>query len=171
MENEKKPPVIVGPDAGETLSVAGGTYRILVSGAQTNGAFAVIEMLVPPGGGPGPHAHAQIDESFFVVSGEIEVRSEYGTHTAVTGSFIHIPKGGVVHGFKNKSPENAHLLCTVVPAGLEAFFKEIGQPVISGEFLPPPAMDQEAAARIGKIAEKYGQVLYPPDYLQANRPS
>ena len=36
---------------GETLGVAGGNYRIILSGDQTNHAYAVIEMLVPPGGG------------------------------------------------------------------------------------------------------------------------
>lgn len=35
---------------GETLGVAGGNYRIILSGDQTNHAYAVIEMLVPPGG-------------------------------------------------------------------------------------------------------------------------
>jgi len=32
----------------------------------------------------------------------------------------------------------AQLLCTVVPAGLEAFFEEIGESVAACEFLPPP---------------------------------
>jgi hypothetical protein len=42
------------PQAGPSLSVVGDTYRIVTSGAQTGGAYAIIDMLVPPGGGPGP---------------------------------------------------------------------------------------------------------------------
>ena len=34
------------------ISVAGGTYTILVSGEQTGGRYSLIDMLVPPGGGP-----------------------------------------------------------------------------------------------------------------------
>src|SRR3984893_9444090 len=39
------------------ISVAGGTYTILVSGEQTGGRYSLIDMLVPPGGGPPPHRH------------------------------------------------------------------------------------------------------------------
>ncbi len=59
----------------------------------------------------------------------------------------------------------AHLLCIVVPSGLEEFFIEIGRPVAIGEFLPPPTMDEEAMKKILPIVEKYGQKLFPPDYL------
>jgi hypothetical protein len=59
----------------------------------------------------------------------------------------------------------ANLLCMVVPAGLEGFFREIGQPVAVGTFLPPPVMDEEAMKKILPLVEKYGQKLFPPDYL------
>jgi len=165
MRYDNKQPIKVGPEDGMTISVVGDTYRILISGPQTGGAFACIDMIVPPGGGPGPHAHPDFEESFYVVEGEVEVNSESGRYIATKGSFISIPKGGVVHGFKNKSETNAHLLCTVVPAGLEDFFAEIGQPVKFGELIPPPHFDEETIKRIENIAEKYGQKVFPPDYL------
>jgi len=165
MENQKKQPLNVGPEDGVTISVVGDTYRILISGEQTGGAFACIDMIVPPGGGPGPHAHPDFEESFYVVEGEVEVKSEFGMYTATKGSFINIPKGGVVHGFKNKSEQNAHLLCTVVPSGLEKFFVEIGEPVKFGELLPHPHFDEATIKKLQTIAEKYGQKVFPPDYL------
>ncbi|PST84950.1 cupin domain-containing protein [Pedobacter yulinensis] len=165
MENQKRMPVTLGPQAGHSLSVVGDTYRILVGGKETGGAFAAIDMLIPPGGGPGPHAHPDFEESFFVVDGEIEVRSEAGTYVAQKGSFVNIPKGGLIHSFKNKTGHNAHLLCTVVPAGLELFFEEIGKPVAPGEFLPLPEIDDEAARKLQEIAQRHGQRVYPPDAL------
>lgn len=45
-------------------------------------------------------------------------------------------------------------------------FIEIGKPVADGEFLPPPPMDAEAQKKMQAIAEKYGQKVYPPDYLE-----
>jgi quercetin dioxygenase-like cupin family protein len=165
MEQSKTPPDAVGPQDGESISVVGDTYRILITGEQTGGDFATIDMLIPPGGGPGPHAHPDFHESFYVVDGEIEVKSEAGTYVAKKGAFVHIPKGGIVHCFKNKTDQTAHLLCIVVPAGLEAFFREIGRPVAVGSFLPPPPMDEEALKKLLPIVGKYGQKLYPPDYL------
>ncbi|MES2456115.1 MAG: cupin domain-containing protein [Bacteroidota bacterium] len=165
MENLKQMPIVVDPGGGEILAVAGGNYRVLVSGKQTNGAFSTIEMLVPPGNGPGPHSHANFYESFYIVDGEVKVQSEAGSYTAKSGAYVVIPKGGVVHYFKNVSDKPARLLCTVVPAGLEAFFEEIGEPAAAGQFLPPKPMNPEAIQKITAIAEKHGQQIYPPDFL------
>lgn len=150
---------------GEFISVVGDTYRIITSGKQSGGEFAVIDMQVPPGGGPPPHAHASFHESFYVVDGEVEFKSEAGKYIAKKGDLVHIPKGGAVHSFKNISNSMAHLLCTVVPAGLDEFFLEIGTPIKEGEFLPSPHMDEEGIKRVIKIAEKYGQEIYSPDYF------
>ena len=70
-----------------------------------------------------------------------------------------------MHRFKNLTQTTAHLLCVVVPAGLENFFQEIGKPVAPGEFLPVPQMGPEEQQRLQSIAEKHGQQIFPPDYL------
>jgi quercetin dioxygenase-like cupin family protein len=165
MENEKQMPIVVDPKGGEILAVAGGNYRVLISGKQTNGAFSTIEMLVPPQNGPGPHSHANFYESFYIVDGEVEVHSEAGSYIAKKGAFVVIPEGGVVHYFKNISDKLAQLLCTVVPAGLEEFFEEIGRPVAAGEFLPPTPMNAEAIEKLTALAHKHGQEIYPPNFL------
>lgn len=165
MENVKKPLIIVKAQEGTALSVVGDSYRIIMSGEQTGGAFATIDMLIPPGGGPGPHSHAGFQESFYVIDGEIEFKSEASTYIATTGTFVSIPKGGIIHGFKNKTDATVHLLCTVIPSGLEEMFIEMGKVVPFGEFLPPPTMDPEMQKKMESIAEKHGTKVYPPDYL------
>jgi quercetin dioxygenase-like cupin family protein len=165
MENIKAAPVTIGSDKGTSVSVVGDTYRILITGEQTAHVYAAIDMLIPPNGGPGPHAHAGFQESFYVIEGEIEVKSEVSTYTAKKGSFVNIPTGGIVHCFKNKTKETAHLLCFVAPSGLEEFFIEIGKPVLPGNFLPPPQLNAEGIKKLEIIAEKYGQKIFPPDYL------
>ncbi|WP_221392479.1 cupin domain-containing protein [Dyadobacter sp. NIV53] len=157
--------ITVDKEDGQSISVAGNNYRIIISGKQTGDSYAVIDMIVPPGGGPGPHAHKNIQEMFYVVKGEVEFKREGGSYQAKEGDFVNIPLGGAVHSFKNKSKENAHLLCTVVPAGLDAFFEEIGKPIEAGTFLPPTVMSQEELDKVKSLAEKYGQQLFPPDFL------
>ncbi|NML63616.1 cupin domain-containing protein [Hymenobacter sp. RP-2-7] len=153
------------PQTGPTLSVVGDTYTILAGSEQTAGAYAIIDMLVPPGGGPGPHAHADIQESFYVIDGEVVVRSETQTYTARKGALIEIPKGGAVHSFHNESQQLAHLLCLVVPAGLDQFFREVGQPVQPGQFLPAQHTSPEQLRQLQAAAARYGQEVFPPDYL------
>ena len=157
MENNKPAPITVGEHDKESLSIAGGSYRILVSGEETGNAFATIEMTVPPGGGPGPHAHPDIQETFYVLEGEVEVTSEAGSYTAKKGAYIVIPKGGIIHKFKNKTSEMARLLCTVVPSGLEEMFMAMGK-------LPPP-VGEEGMIKMTALAKEFGQTLYPPDIL------
>lgn len=101
---------------GEQLSIAGGNYRILISGEETGNRFAVIEMLVPAGAGPAPHAHPDIQETFYVAEGEVEFRTEAGKQLAASGAYINIPLNGGVHSFKNISDLPARLVCTVTPA-------------------------------------------------------
>lgn len=165
MENSKPAPITVGPQEGQSISVIGDNYKILISGKETNGAFATIDMLIPPNGGPGPHSHADFQESFYIIDGEVEVKSEAGTYTARKGSFVAVPKGGIVHQFKNKTDKMAHLLCVVVPSGLEEMFIEIGKPVSTDTFLPPPEMNPEEQKTLQASAEKHGQKVYPPDFL------
>ncbi len=152
-------------EQGQSLSVAGNNYRVLVSGKQTGGHYAVIDMLVPPGGGPGPHAHKDMQEMFYVVDGEVEFKMEGAKYNAKKGALVNIPFGGQVHCFKNITDQMAHLLCTVIPAGLDDFFMEIGKPVETGTFLPPGQLSPEDINRLSVLGEKYGQVFYPPDYL------
>ncbi|QNF31914.1 cupin domain-containing protein [Adhaeribacter swui] len=162
-----RPNAILTVDA-ESLSsvaVAGGNYTVLISGEQTAGTYAVIEMKVPPQGGPGPHAHAAIQETFYVLEGEVVFKSETQTYTAKPGSVITIPKGGAIHAFKNQTAQIVRLLCLVNPAGLDKFFQEIGQPVPANTFLPPAKMTDADLKYLQEIAQKYDQELFPPDYL------
>ena len=157
--------ITVDPKEGQDISIVGDTYRLLLTGKETDGALAVIDMLIPPGGGPGPHAHAKIQESFYVMEGEIVVRSESGTYIARKGSTVSIPKGGAIHSFKNESDAIAHVLCMVSPSGLEEFFLEAGEPVEYGKFLPPPEMNEAWMKKMAALAKKFDQELFPPDYF------
>ncbi|MGI4833622.1 MAG: cupin domain-containing protein [Janthinobacterium lividum] len=157
--------ITLEPQAGPAVAMAGGTYRVVVSGEQTGQAYAVIDMLVPPHSGPTPHAHADIQETFYVMEGEVVARSETQVFTARKGAVINIPKGGAIHNFTNESNALAHLLCIVTPAGLDKFFQEVGQPITAGQPVSPQSPTPEQQQRIGEIAQRYGQELFPPDYL------
>ncbi|PWJ57838.1 Cupin domain-containing protein [Dyadobacter jejuensis] len=155
--------VTLGPNDGQKLSMAGGNYRIVVSGKQTSGEFAVIEMTVPSGAGANPHAHENIVESFYVLEGEITFQSDAGSYIAQKGALVNIPKGGLVHCFKNKTDVPAKLLCTVMPAGLDDCFLE------ASDYLTKNIDDSAVTkkATLGAIAEKYGNKLYPENYFES----
>jgi hypothetical protein len=145
---------------GEIIGVAGGNYRIIISGEETNGNYAVIEMLVPPGGGPLPQ------ELFFLIEGKLEFKTEAGKQIVNEGGFINIPFEGDIHCFKNTSDKLAKLLCTVIPAGLENVFIELGTSAEYGQFIPVAENTPEHVTLIQKVDEKYGLTIYAQDFLE-----
>jgi quercetin dioxygenase-like cupin family protein len=138
------------------VSVAGGTYTILVTGEETGGRYSLIDMLVPPGGGPPPHRH-DFEEMFTILDGEIELTFRGVAHQASAGSTVNIP-ANAPHSFKNKSDKPARLLCMCTPAGQEEFFMVVGDMVDSRTAPPPKLSPAEQAERIQRakaLAAKY----------------
>ena len=138
------------------ISVAGGTYTILVSGEDTGGRYSLIDMLVPPGGGPPPHRH-DFEEMFTILDGEIELAFRGEAHRAGVGSTVNIP-ANAPHSFKNKSDKPARMLCMCTPPGQEEFFMAVGDPVASRTAPPPKLSPAEQAERIQRaraLSAKY----------------
>jgi quercetin dioxygenase-like cupin family protein len=127
------------------LSIAGGTYTILVSGEETAGRYTLIDMYVPPGGGPPPHRH-DFEEMFTVLEGEIELTFRGERSIARTGETVNVP-ANAPHSFRNIGQHPARLLCMCAPAGQERFFAAVGDPVASRTAPPPPLSDAERAKR------------------------
>ena len=138
------------------LGVVGDTYTILVKGADTDGRYCLIDMYVPPGGGPPPHRH-DFEESFSVLEGEVEVTFRGEKLTAKAGDTLAIP-ANASHQFKNAANRPARLLCICSPAGQDEFFMEVGIPVASRTAVPPKLNETEQAALKAKseaLASKY----------------
>ena len=132
----------------------GDLYNLLVTGEETNNAFFQFEAIVPTGGGPPPHIHSREDESFYVVSGSLEILLGDSTHQAKAGDFVFIPRG-TVHRFKNVGGTTALQLVTFVPAGMERYFREVFPPVTDPKAVPPPITD-ELIQKLHEVAPKYG---------------
>ena len=86
---------------GKLLSARGSAMFFKPTHASTNGAFSFMERTLPPGGRkPPPHIHADCEEAFYVLEGEIEFCLGADTVLGRPGSFVHVP-GGVSHTFGN----------------------------------------------------------------------
>ncbi len=130
------------------LSVVGDTYTILVTGQDTGGRYTMIDMHIPPDGGPPPHRH-DFEEMFTLLEGELEVTFRGTPYLARAGETINVP-ANAPHQFRNVSGQPARLLCLCAPSGQEEFFTAVGDRVAS-RTAPPP--DLGAAARAGRLAK------------------
>ena len=150
---------IAQPETDQTLphiGLAGDTYTVLISGDETNGRFCLIDMLIPPGGGPAPHRH-DFEETFILLEGEMEAKFRGKKLTVRAGDTIHIPSNAP-HQFHNSSANDVRLLCICSPAGQEDFFEQVGVPVATRTTLPPKLDKDQQAAFMKKaqaLAPKY----------------
>jgi quercetin dioxygenase-like cupin family protein len=159
-----------GPETGEgeALWFNGGLGVLRATGDQTEGRYAVLELLAPKGFASPLHIHRREDEFFVVLSGEVRVQHGEDLIEAVEGSVIYGPRD-VAHAFHVDSVE-AHLLLFFGPAGVEGFFREGGKPARS-RGLPPADeqfLDKQA---LMEIASRYDQEFVGPPLPPKDRPA
>lgn len=154
------------PESDQSLrhiAMVGDTYTILVSGDQTAGRYCLIDMLIPPGGGPAPHRH-DFEEMFTILEGEIEFTFRSEKAVARAGETVNVP-ANAPHFFTNATHRTVRLLCMCSPAGQEEFFAEVGIEVAT-RTTPAPELDEaDRAAFLAKaeaLAPTYRTELLKP---------
>jgi mannose-6-phosphate isomerase-like protein (cupin superfamily) len=152
--------ILMSPGEGRSFSVVGDIYTFKAVGEDTNGTYALFEFYIPPQNGSPPHIHHREDETFYILEGELTFQIEDRKVVVPPGSFLHAPKG-VPHSFSNEGTVPVKTITSVVPAGLEKFFEEVGYPVIDKD-TPVPVTPDEQIAKMLEIAPKYGMEILPP---------
>lgn len=141
-------PTVARPDADPALphpAIVGDTYTILLSGEDTAGRYCLIDIHVPPGGGPPPHGH-DFEEKFTVLDDEIELTFRRETSVARSGETVNVPVNAPLQ-VENVSDRPARLLRMCSPAGQDEFFRGIGQ-VGATQTTPPAPLDEAAQAAL-----------------------
>jgi quercetin dioxygenase-like cupin family protein len=121
----------------------GDVYTFHITGAETDGKYAVLEITSPSGSGPPLHSHSKETESFYIIDGEFPF--QYGDDdnkkiAAKPGTFLHLKKN-ISHTYKNVGKSTGRLLFTILPAGFENFFAEVGVLMDNEETFSPLAID------------------------------
>jgi quercetin dioxygenase-like cupin family protein len=148
--------VIRRPDADHGLphyGVVGDNYTILLTGADTAGRYALIDMYVPPGGGPPPHRH-DFEEMFHVLEDRFEITFRGEKHRLGPGETVNVP-ARAPHFFHNSSDADARVLCMISPPGLEEYFALWGQPLPSRTAAPDPEETEERLSRAIELGPQY----------------
>ncbi|KAA8484065.1 quercetin dioxygenase-like cupin family protein [Arcticibacter tournemirensis] len=114
----------------------GGYVRTLISPGQSGGALALMEMVLPQGAEPPMHLHADEDEAFYLLSGEMFFQ--------IDGKEIHVKAGDAVfaprkvpHLFKILSRE-VRFLTLISPGNFWEYFIEFSKPCIGEPVVTPP---------------------------------
>lgn len=117
--------LIYEPETGETLDLRGTKVRVLCTAADSVGA-STFEFHAAPGFDTGSHIHSKIEEQFYVIDGQMELRAGDRTILGRPGAFVSVP-AGVAHAFANRSEASSRMLLVCTPPGHERYFAELAE--------------------------------------------
>ena len=118
----------------------------------------IIEHHVGPGAAAPLHVHHDVDDSFYLLRGQLAMRCGDDTFTASAGDYVPLPKG-VPHALSNLGEEEAVLLQTHDGDSFLTFIRHVGIPCD----LPQPDPATLDYAAMNNVAGETGQpVLGPP---------
>ncbi len=136
----------------------GGTHTWKVTAEESGGGFFVFEDELTKGKMTPLHAHPEVEETIFVLEGDILLNID-GTEHAVGGGGLSFVPRGVPHAFTVLS-ESARLLTMQSPGAAQSFYWNASEPA-AGEGAGPMNLD-----RVRQVAQETGgtQILGPPPF-------
>ncbi|MFS8097886.1 cupin domain-containing protein [Lentzea alba] len=114
-------------DTPPELGQEGDGIHYLATTETTRGEYGLYRVMMKPrAGGPSTHFHRTISESFFILSGTVNLYNGDKWVDAKQGDFLHVPQGGL-HAFRNDSDAPAEMLLLFTPgAPREEYFEKLG---------------------------------------------
>lgn len=146
-------PLLTRPSLSNSYWYIGHLLSVLVKSADTNGLFSLLKMTEKKGLEPPPHTHTKEDETFMLLSGEIEFSVNNEIYHAVAGNIMFLPRK-IQHSFKVLT-EQSEVLMLLTPGGFEQFFIEMSEPAPEMKQAPLPSGPPDIA-RLIAVAGKYG---------------
>ncbi|HEV7629073.1 MAG TPA: cupin domain-containing protein [Streptomyces sp.] len=112
----------------ELSSGTGNRTHYLATGEGTGGEFGLYKVeMGPRSPGPSTHFHRSISESFYILSGRMELFDGERWITGKEGDFLYVPVGGL-HAFKNTSDDPVSMLLLFSPgAPREDYFERVAE--------------------------------------------
>ena len=150
---QMRPALVQSAEERKSVAVPGEIFTFLARGRDTGGAYALMQVTLGGEVGPPPHFHDAVEESFYVLTGEVTFTTGDHSVTVAAGGYVNIPKG-TVHRFANATDKTAQIITLVVPAGMDDYFEEAGVPV-AGPDAPMPT-DKGLLKKLTELGPKYG---------------
>jgi mannose-6-phosphate isomerase-like protein (cupin superfamily) len=132
-------------------------FRIKASSEDTDEAYTMLEVIVPPGGGPpGLHTHPQ-QETFYILEGTFAIDTLHngkpGSVVVNAGDSVHVP-GMAPHNYRNIGNITGRFLSVQAPGGFDRFVLELSIPV-TDPANPPPLSELPSMPQIIEICMRH----------------
>jgi len=161
MAASKVVPIVRAAGQGERLWFYGGGLHIWkATASETGGAFLLFEDVMSRGKTTPLHTHAHVDETLYVLEGEILLHIDGEEQRVESGGLALAPRG-VPHAFLVTS-ETARILFLETPGTSQAFYRGASEPATTDLEISAPV----DFARVRASAERNGgiEILGPPPF-------
>ena len=164
-------PRVIGPSDGKFVDLGSVGVRFMIWGAETGGAFSLVEHPIPPRTLCAPlHRHHREDEYSYVLEGRMGALLGDEVVYAETGDLVFKPRQQW-HTFWNAGDTPCRILEIISTAGFEHFFNELGDAITTqgatgpGDILPGSDLPERYAIefqpeRTAEICKRFG-VRFP----------
>jgi quercetin dioxygenase-like cupin family protein len=130
--------VLMSAGEGESVSLGASSVTFKVRSDDAAGA-SCLEFDAAPGFDTGLHVHKRLEESFYVLDGEFELRAGDEVMRGTRGSVMFVPPG-VPHAFSNPTDAPARLLLVMSPPTHDRYFVELAEILARGTPPDPAAI-------------------------------
>ena len=134
-----------------------GIGSVCLSGADTGGAYCLLEVGLAPGMSVPRHTHTREDEAYFALVGELEVTVGDEIFILRPGDGLLAPRD-IPHQLRNSGNVENHYLLVFSPSGFEEFLKLTAVPAPDNAAAPtkPPAISVE---NVHELATDFGIIF------------
>jgi len=131
-----------------------GIGSVCLSGADTGGAYCLLDIGLAPAMTVPRHTHTREDEAYYVLSGELEFIVGDEVFVLRAGDTLIAPRD-IPHQLRNSGDVENHYLIMFSPSGFEGFLKATAVPAPDNAVAPtePPAV---AVRNVHELAASYG---------------
>jgi mannose-6-phosphate isomerase-like protein (cupin superfamily) len=143
--------IATNDDPADEMHVGKMAFFFKVHASDTEGAYTMMEAIVPPDSGSGLHRHWSYDEAARVLEGSFECYVDGAQKILTAGQSVFWPRGAL-HKFRSVGPMTGRILFICSPGrGFEEFSSRISQPDLqTGTAVSGPA------SAFRSIAGEYG---------------
>jgi mannose-6-phosphate isomerase-like protein (cupin superfamily) len=152
--------VVLKKDEGRALWHLGALINFKALGSETGGEYWALEGLADRNMAVPLHAHSREVEIWYVLEGEITFTIGDEKRTVGPGAFAYIPRN-TPHTFQIRSG-TARWFGIGLPAGLDQWFFETGEPARSLTLPPAPTTPPDVNAIITSLKAYGTDTLGPP---------
>jgi mannose-6-phosphate isomerase-like protein (cupin superfamily) len=117
--------VLFSAGEGDSVSLRGTEVTFKVKSEQAQGASCT-EWTAAPGFDTGLHVHERLEETWYVLDGELEFRVGEETFAAGPGACVFVPPH-VQHAFANRGQAPATFLLMMSPPTHDRYFVELAE--------------------------------------------